>query len=60
MALLEQAANIVRNMPVKKSCGQCKHYDHLGSCNLVGKYVPKEVVEVGCEAYEYDKNAPPF
>lgn len=58
--LLEKALEAIKGMPIKKSCSQCKHYDYLGSCTLVGKCVPKEIIEVGCEMFLYDTDAPPF
>ena len=60
IALLEQALEVIKKMPIKQSCCQCKHYDYMGSCGLVGKYVPKEIIEVGCELFLYDESAPPF
>jgi hypothetical protein len=29
-------------------------------CKLAGVVVPAEIVAVGCEAYEFDPNSPPF
>ena len=58
--LLQKALSALEHLPISKSCRECKHYDQMGSCGLVGKYVPKEVIDVGCEMYLFDELSPPF
>lgn len=59
IAELERALIAARNMPIGKDCDSCINND-AGFCRLAGIKPPAEVRRLGCEAYKFDPDSPPF
>lgn len=48
---LTEALQIIQNIPVKRECISCEHWNTDG-CRLAGgKMPPKEIKENGCESW---------
>lgn len=61
--LLEQALKLVGEAAARETlqptCLNCTYYN-MQKCRLANAAPPKEVIAVGCEAYIFDPNSPPF
>lgn len=61
IAQLEAALKAVKDMPVINSCHTCANFDEIGrKCSAANAVVPAEIIEKGCESYNYDHTIPPW
>lgn len=54
-----QLQRLIEKLPTTTRCVDCRNYD-CGSCQLAGEMIPQEVLQDGCEQWEFDPNSPPF
>ena len=59
IALLKHLTAWIEQTPTTTPCNLCRNYD-CGSCQLAGEKIPADVLESGCEQWDFDPNSPPF
>jgi hypothetical protein len=50
---------LMEKLPTTTPCNTCRNYD-CGSCQLAGEIIPADVLESGCEQWDFDPTSPPF
>lgn len=50
---------LIGKLPTATPCNLCRNYD-CGSCQIAGEKIPANVLESGCEQWDFDPSSPPF
>lgn len=50
---------LVEKMPTTTPCNACVNYD-CGYCKIPKEKIPDDIINVGCEDWQFAPNSPPF
>lgn len=54
-----QLMRLIEKLPTTTKCTDCINYD-CGACKLADEMIPKDVLPVGCEQWEFSPDSIPF
>lgn len=55
----QELLRLIEKIPTTTRCDDCR-YSGGAFCQLVSQKIPDNVLEIGCEAWEFNPNSPPF
>lgn len=50
---------LIEKLPTTTPCIECKKFEN-GYCMAADSIIPEDVMENGCEVWEFDPTSPPF
>ncbi len=59
LSALDQLRQIVEESDSRRSCNTCLHM-RAGMCVKWGEKPPLEYIKIGCDAWKFDVESPPF